>query len=125
MPISEDRLATLAALGGDISDLVAEVKLLRTRAVEPTPPAQSPIRLGNTVFIRTVTNCYVGRITLVDDEEIVLDNAAWVADTGRFHVALRDGVLNEIEPYVGPVSVSRGSLVDCCDWRHVLPKAAK
>lgn len=118
----EDRLDKLATLGGDIAALVAEVKAARTSATTPTPPSQSPIRVGNTVLIRTVTNYYTGRIAALTDAEILLDDAAWVADTGHFTNALTTGVLSDVEPYVGPVIVSRGALVDCCDWRHQLPR---
>ena len=123
--MTEDRLDKLAALGGDIAALVAEVKAARNDAATPTPSSQSPIRVGNTVLIRTVTNYYTGRIAAFTDAEILLDDAAWVADTGHFTNALTTGTLSDVEPYVGPVVVSRGALVDCCDWRHPLPRQVK
>lgn len=123
--MTEERMNALAALGGDIAKLVEENKALRNRVSQPTPPSQTPIRIGNNVLIRTVTNYYTGRVAAVDAQEILLDDAAWVADTGRFANALATGVLNEVEPYVGPVVINRGAVVDCCDWQHALPKATK
>ena len=86
---------------------------------------RSPLRVGNKVLIRTVTNYVVGKIALVTKDEIVLTEASWIADTGRFHDALKNGTLNEIEPYIGPVAIGRGAIVDACNWDHPLPVAQK
>ena len=86
---------------------------------------QSPLRVGNSVLIRSVTHYYTGRITVLTREEIVLTDAAWIADTGRFSTALTSGVLNEVEPYPGPISVGRGAVCDVCDWSHALPRIQK
>ena len=87
---------------------------------------QSPRRVGNAVFIRTVTMHYTGKIVAVSKDEILLVDAAWIADSGRFGVALATGALNEVEPYPdGVVSVAAGGIIDVCDWRHPLPRTAK
>ena len=62
---------------------------------------------------------------LVKASEIVLDDAAWIADTGRFYNALKDGTLSEVEPFIGPVSINRGSIVDVTEWKHALPRTQK
>ena len=87
----------------------------------------SPLRLGNTVFCRTVTHYYTGRIVILSDSEIVLADAAWIADTGRFSVAMATGQLNEVEPYPDGqlVSLMRGAGCDVSDWPHRLPREAK
>lgn len=98
----------------------------RTVEVKALPPKpQSPLRVGNTVFIRTVTHYYVGNIELLDATEVVLSGASWVADTGRFNNALKTGQLGEIEPFVDLVSVSRGALIDATSWPHQLPTEVK
>lgn len=86
---------------------------------------QSPIRVGNPVLIRTVTQYHVGRIELITKDEIVLSDASWIADTGRFSTALQTGTVNESEPFSGPVSVSRGSIVDVVSWSHPIPISLK
>jgi len=88
---------------------------------------QSPIRVGESVFICTVTRYYVGRIVALSREEIVLLDAAWITDTGRFAQALATGALSEVEPYPSgvPVSVARGAVVDVSAWRHPLPRDVK
>lgn len=51
------------------------------------------------MFVRTVTHYYTGRVVGVSDKAILLEDAAWIADTGRFADALRTGILSEVEPY--------------------------
>jgi len=81
--------------------------------------------LGQSVMIRTVTHYYTGRIIALTPHEVVLDEAAWIADTGRFSVAMATGVLDEVEPYPDGVSVMRGAIVDCAPWNHPLPREMK
>lgn len=90
-------------------------------------PVRSPVRVGNTVFIRTVTHYYTGRIVLLTDLELVLEEAAWIADTGRFSDAMSTGTLNEVEPYpIGTlVSINRGAGCDVSDWPYPLPRTKK
>ena len=80
---------------------------------------------GEKVFIRTVTHYYTGRIKVVTDSDIVLDDAAWIADTGRFSDALKSGKLNEVEPFPHSTTVSRGSIIDVSPWEHDLPREQK
>ena len=89
---------------------------------------KSPIQVGNTVLIRTVTFFLTGRIEEVNEHEIVLSDAAWIADTGRFNEALLDGVekVSEVEPVPdGVCAVGRGAIVDCFLWKHDLPRGVK
>ena len=83
------------------------------------------MKKGDVVFIRTVTNYCVGRIIQIDEQFVILENASWIADTGRWHQALKDGVLNEVEPFVDPVEVAIGAIVDVTKWRHALPTQQK
>ena len=87
--------------------------------------SKSPISKGNNVFIRTVTHYYTGTIVEMSEHEIVLEDAAWIADTGRFSAALTEGTLSEIEPFPSRVSVNRGAVVDVTDWTHELPRKVK
>jgi hypothetical protein len=89
-----------------------------------TKKATSPFTVGNKVFIRTVTNYFVGEIVAVDKDEILLKNASWVASTKRWADTIANGALDEVEPYPEGmiVSVNRGAYVDACEWRHELPR---
>lgn len=88
---------------------------------------QSPLRVGNSVFIRTVTNYYTGRVVGVTKSEILLTDAAWVADTGRFADFLKTGNANEVEPYPDGmvVSVPRDSGAEVSNWAHPLLRSQR
>ena len=81
--------------------------------------------VGKAYLIRTVTMHYTGRVIRVTDSDVVLDDAAWIADTGRYGSCLVSGEFGEVEPYTHPVAVSRGCLVDFTEWVHPLPRKAK
>lgn len=69
--------------------------------------------VGKSYLIRTVTMIDTGTLVSVDDHEILLKDAAWVADTGRFHQTLRTLSFEEVEPFPdGLVAVGRGSIID-------------
>jgi hypothetical protein len=87
--------------------------------------ANHSFEVGKNYFIRTVTMYYTGRITRISDTDIVLEDAAWIADTGRFHNALKGGTLNEVEPFINPVIIPRGVVVDATIWDHELPRVQK
>ena len=85
-----------------------------------------PYKIGQNYFIRTVTHHFTGKLVQVTEHELVLENAAWIADDGRFADALAKGSLNEIEPYpVRKVILGRGSLIDASIWKHALPREQK
>jgi len=72
-------------------------------------------KMGKIYLIRTVTMIQVGRLVAVTDKELVLEDAAWIADTGRFSDALKSGELKEVEPFPdGQVIVGRGAIIDAC-----------
>lgn len=83
--------------------------------------------IGKNYIFRTVTHYWTGRLDAVYEHELVLGDAAWIADTGRWHQCLKDGTLNEVEPIPGEglAIISRGAIVDCCEWKHVLPREQK
>lgn len=82
---------------------------------------------GSNVFIRTVTHYFTGHVERVTKSWIILSQAAWIADTGRFSEALKTGRLNEVEPYPddGVVRVARDGVIDAAPWKHSLPREMK
>ena len=80
--------------------------------------------VGKKLFIRTVTYHLVGKVKAVSGNLIELSDASWVADSGRFMQAIKDGTLNEVEP-VGQCWVNAGSITDMFPWNHALPKDQK
>ena len=73
----------------------------------------SPWEVGAIYLIRTVTMIDTGRLVAVTPQELVLEDAAWIADTGRFSDALKSLSFNEVEPFPdGKVIVGRGGIID-------------
>ena len=82
--------------------------------------------MGKNYFIRTVTFHYTGRLVRVTAQELVLEDAAWIADDGQFSKAMEHGELNEVEPFpVGEVLIGRGAIVDAALWGTDLPRSVK
>ena len=77
--------------------------------------------IGEKWFFRTVTYHLVGQIVKKVGQFFVLDNASWVADSGRFMNAIKDGKLSEVEP-VGRTMVNIDSITDAFPWKHKLPR---
>jgi hypothetical protein len=83
---------------------------------------------GQKVFIRTVTNYFTGRVVAqseVDPRFLELEDAAWIAETGRFAEALESGEFSEVEPYPEGVLVAIGGIIDISPWPHDLPRSKR
>ncbi len=80
--------------------------------------------VGQKLFIRTVTYHMTGKVTKRMGAFIQLENAAWIADSGRFSDAIKKGDLNEVEP-VGTAWINLSSVVDFFPWKHALPTKQK
>ena len=65
---------------------------------------------------------YVVRDTI--GKFLILDEASWVADSGRFHQAITKGTLNEVEP-VGSALVNLDSITDAFLWIFPPPRGQK
>jgi len=83
-------------------------------------------KLGEQYVIRTVTMIQIGNLVYIDENELGLENASWIADTGRWMNFLKEGKYNECEPFPeGIVIVGRHSIIDVCVWKHKLPTEQK
>src|SRR3990167_3528606 len=80
--------------------------------------------VGKKFFIRTVTYHLVGEVTGRVGNFLSLRGASWIADSGRFMGAIKDGTLSEVEP-VGDAFVNLYTVVDFFPWTHKLPKDQK
>jgi hypothetical protein len=70
-------------------------------------------KIGKNYFIRTVTHHLTGTLLKVTENELVVENAAWIADDGKFSKALATENFNEVEPFPdGELIIGRGSLID-------------
>lgn len=71
---------------------------------------------GTLVMVRTVTMIQTGRVVACDGTWLRLEDACWIADTGRFADAVRTGMARggEIEPFSSDILVNLGAAVDIC-----------
>lgn len=80
--------------------------------------------VGQKLFIRTVTYHMTGEVVKRMGAFIQLKDAAWIADSGRFNEAIKNGTLSEVEP-VGTAWINLSSVVDFFPWKHKLPTSVK
>lgn len=77
--------------------------------------------VGEKFFFRTVTYHMTGRVKKIIGSIVELENAAWIAGSGRFMNAIKEGKLNEVEP-VGRAYLNINTVVDFFPWKHKLPE---
>lgn len=86
---------------------------------------EHPFEIGANYLIRTVTMIDTGRLVRVTPTELVLEDAAWIADTGRFADAVAKAQFSEVEPFpAGQVIIGRGAIIDALKIT-VLPRDQK
>jgi hypothetical protein len=111
----------------NIDDLtVREIKHIQSLLKGPTEN-KGRWKVGQNYFLRTVTHHLVGTLVEVTQKELWLKDASWIADDGRFMHTIKDGKINEVEPFPDgeEVPVGRGALIDGVIWRHPLPRSQK
>lgn len=84
-----------------------------------------PFEIGEAYFIRTVTYFATGRVKDIVGRFLVLEDCAWIADTGRFSDAMVNGIMDEVEPIGGDMFVNTNSITDAFPWSHDLPLKQK
>lgn len=84
-----------------------------------------PFEVGQKWLIRTVTFAVTGRVKAIKGKFLVLEDAAWIADTGRFGECIETGSLEEVEAVTVDVVVNTDSIVDAYNWKHKLPRETK
>jgi hypothetical protein len=89
-------------------------------------PSTHPYEVGKNYFLRTVTHHLTGRLVEVGQQELVLEDAAWIADDGRFSETMVSGNFAEVEPLpAGRHIVGRASLIDARAIPFALPRPQK
>ena len=86
---------------------------------------ESPVEVGEAYLFRTVTHIEVGRVIKICGDFVTIEDASWIADTGRYHDCLKKGVFSEVEPYPLVSTVNMGSMINFAPWPHELPKEQK
>ncbi len=80
--------------------------------------------VGKCFFFRTITYHQVGRVKKIVGGFFQLEEGSWIPESGRFMQAIKNGVLEEVEP-VGTMFVNIAALSDMIPWVHALPKEQK
>lgn len=90
----------------------------------PEEKKDHPYKIGENYFIRTVTHHYTGRLVEVYPQELILKNAAWIPDDGRFSDAVDQGSFSEVEPYPDnrEVILGRATVLDAIIITFPLPR---
>lgn len=98
----------------NLDDLtLGQIKELRSLFNSQSMVDDCPFEVGEKYLIRTVTFTLTGQIKSKTSQFLVLEQADWVADTGRFSEALNDqDKFGEVEPFKNDAIVSKGSIVD-------------
>lgn len=112
---------------------VATAAKLRENVLVETP--STPFRAGldaylpgDKIFLRTIAYYYVGRVVCILPREVVICEAAWVAEIApQFHVSMATGECAGVEPYPRdwPITVARDTCSDSEPWPHPLFTATK
>lgn len=73
-----------------------------------------PYEIGGLYFIRTVSHHLTGRLEAIYEKELVLSDAAWIAEDGRFMQAVASAEFAEVEPFPPErtVIVGREAIID-------------
>lgn len=102
----------------NIEDLtIGQLRELNALLENKSAETPHPFNIGGKYFIRTVTHHHTGRLVSVTPTELVLEDAAWIADDGRLTNSLKTGDFNEVEmfPPNTRVVIGRGSLIDAVE----------
>ena len=106
---------------------VSDIRELLCGDKSPAHAADHPWEIGANYIIRTVTFHYTGRLVSVGEKWLVLEDVAWIADSGRWAQALETGIYNEVEPFPKGTRVilGAGAIVDASRITTQLPSSQK
>lgn len=101
---------------------IKEISKLTTGGMQ-TQIDDCPFEIEKNYLIRTVTFTLTGKIKKITRDFLVLQDADWIADTGRFSQSLEDSEkFNEVEPFKNDAIVGRGAIVDATEISKLIRK---
>ena len=112
----------------ELSEFVALVGRLNSGGQPLGFSAESSFWIvGQHYFIRTATYHQTGRLVKIEGPELIFDNAAWIADSGRFTDAMKSGEFSEVEvwPDDRRVLINRSSVIDATQLPSGSPRSQK
>ena len=103
----------------------------KTSKIKKIKKIKKAFEIGDKYFIRTCTYHYTCEIYgETDDGFLLLKDCAWVADSGRFSNAIKEGVeiqeCSEIEPLDGLIiRLNKNCIESAIPYNHDLPNKQK
>lgn len=97
-----------------------EMILSLSKTTPSESKATSFLALEKPYAFRTVTMIYTGRLKAINEQEFLIDEAAWIPETERWMDFVDKGAVKECEPYSKPIILNRGALLDVVEIPSVL-----
>ena len=111
----------------EISDLSRLIEAINAGGGGQTNRRYKFLQVGEAFLFRSVTHIELGRITKVDGEFVFIEEASWIAETGRYSDTFKIGPSNlgEVEPYPIGTWVNVEACTNIVPWPHDLPREQK
>jgi len=110
----------------EIQKLLSKISESKSESVELNIPVpETPFEIGKSYLIRTVTLYYTGRVKDAKGKFVQLEEAAWIADAGRWEQATKDGSFNEVEPFHYDPWINTDAVIDFGEIKYALPSNQK
>lgn len=99
------------------------------RGNEGGPTRALPFDINKQYLMRTIGYHWIGRVQSIVGRFLILEEASWVADTGRYSEAL-DGKIgelqsSELEPSPRPVIINTDHITDAVEYPFKIPRGVK
>lgn len=109
-----------------VQELRKELEQLEKQKEKMSIKKEGVWQIGQNYVIRTVTMIDVGKLIQVTDNELILEDASWIADPGRWNDFLSNGKYDESEPFPdGTIIINRNSIIDAVIWKHGIIRDVK
>ncbi len=94
--------------------------------VTPDAPGSAYV-VGRNYLFRTVTHIVTGKLLRIHSDGLIVTDAAWIADTGRYAQAVATGSFSEVEPYPdgAEVVINATAMIDAVEINGALPRSQK
>jgi hypothetical protein len=83
------------------------------------------MKVGDKFLFMYVTHYFTGRVVEITPSEVVIDNAAWIPDTGQFNECIKDGTVAHCQPCPNDVQVRIPRPCITVQWIHNLPRTVQ
>lgn len=103
-------------------DLITAILSCESNGLQMQNNIESFLEVGKVYAFRSVTMIYTGRLQKINNQELLINEAAWIPETERWADFVSTGAHKEAEPYPGSVVLNRGALLDVTEIPSVIRK---